>query len=165
MKKIIQRNLPLNVSYKLNGVSYQSIEDGGGCACDNCGKLITNVAHLTNESKNFFVGLDCLDTILENNKLLNDSDYIEYLYSDKPAIAKAKSLRAKLIKYSKKYQNFKAEFKQFENCFGFRFSYNDGSLYDNQLGYDYTYNIKYMELTLNYVKGLDYVFINQSHTA
>jgi len=67
-KSIIQRALPLNVKYALNGVSYLSIEDGGGCSCDNCGKLITNVANVSSVNGNYSIGLDCLDTILLKNQ-------------------------------------------------------------------------------------------------
>lgn len=72
-KNIIQRNLPLDVKYILIDKSYLSIENGGGCSCDNCGKLITNVATIKNESNKVYnVGFDCLETFFINNSLLDN---------------------------------------------------------------------------------------------
>lgn len=173
-KQIIQRALPLNVKYFLVGTTYQSIEDGGGCSCDNCGKLITNVATIRNESGNSYaIGLDCLDTILENTKLLDNESYFKYQYSDKPAIAKAKSLRAKILKNLKKDASFKAKLYDpaDKDYFGFSFSvtkiknyrYNEVTKeldkvepyeFKEPAGFDYTFSSEYKELTLNYIKGL-----------
>lgn len=58
--------------YRLNGTgtfarigwSYVSIENGGGCPCDNCGALITT--HVTvqrNDGQKFIVGSDCAKTL------------------------------------------------------------------------------------------------------
>ena len=159
MKKVIQRSLPLDTKYSLIGVSYLSIEDGGGCACDNCGKLITNIATIKSDKGSYTIGLDCLDTILLNNELLNGEDYFQYQYSDKPAIQKAKSLRAKILKKSKTDVNFKATFKEQSNSFGFYFETLRNGKFDPQ-GWDYTFNPKYKELTLNYLKGIPNTIIN-----
>lgn len=156
MKKVIQRSLPLNVKYTLVGVSYLSLEDGGGCSCDNCGKLITNIAAIKSD-RVYNIGLDCLDSILLNNDLLNGEDYFKYQYSDKPAIAKAKSLRAKILKKSKEDPYYFVTFKEFKNCFGFSFYTKrqiSGNVYDDPQGFDYTFNLAYKDLTLNYLKGI-----------
>lgn len=173
MKKVIQRNLPLNTKYFLVNVSYQSIENGGGCACDNCGKLITNVANIKNDhGKQYAIGLDCLDTLLENNNLLEHESYAHYQFSDKPAIAKAKSLRSKLLNNLKKDPTYKAVYGE---CTGGRFGFSfeaeiirtfkydettksiisvDPYKSKDPRGFDYTFNPEYKELTLNYIKGL-----------
>lgn len=158
-KRIIQRALPLDVKYSIIGVSYLSLEDGGGCSCDNCGKLITNMASVKSDKGSYTIGLDCLDTVLLNNNLLNSEDYLQYLYSDKPAISKAKSLRSKILKKSKSDPNFKATFKELKDGFGFYFETTINGRFDPQ-GWDYTFNSDYKELTLNYVKGLPNVIIS-----
>jgi hypothetical protein len=155
-KTIIQRNLDLSKSYTLEGVMYSSIEDGNVQSCDNCGKLICNIAHIKTQGKSYYIGLDCLDTILESNKrLISDNDYIEYIFGDKPAIQKAKGLRTKILNYSKKYPEFVAIFKEFKDSFGFSFDQPTGP----RLGWDYTFNLKYKDLTLNYIKNLPAVKI------
>lgn len=161
MKKVIQRALPLNVKYKINGVFYQSIEDGGGCPCDNCGKLITNIATIKNETGGVYsIGLDCLESILINNNLLDNESYLAYQYSDKPAIAKAKSTRAKIINRHKENENFVAEFVEFDGGkYGFSYYIKNGQVigdkvFDKQLGFDYAFSLEHRQITLNYLRGL-----------
>lgn len=159
-KRIIQRNLPLDQKYTLIEVFYRSGEDK--IQCDNCGMIISNVAHIkgNTNNKNYHIGLDCLDTILENNSLLNDDDYLRYQYSDKPAIAKAKALRSKILKGKKNDPTYEAELyvSKDNDCFGFSYSTEDKFNIDknwrNRLGFDFTFNVKYIDLTLEYIKGL-----------
>lgn len=176
-KNIIQRALPLNVKYFLVSTTYKSLEDGGGCGCDNCGKLITNVAHIRNEyGKMYAIGLDCLDTILENTNLLDSESYFKYQHSDKPAIQKAKSLRSKLIKKAKTEPTFRAIFREFKDSFGFSFEvdvtrtykydteakklyYCEPYITQDPQGFDFTYRLEHKELTLNYIKGLTNVVL------
>jgi hypothetical protein len=178
-KKVIQRNLPLDQKYLLIGVSYLSVENGGGHSCDNCGKLITNIANIQNDhKKNYYIGLDCLDSILENNNLLEHESYARYIFSDKPAIAKAKSLRAKILNATKKDSTFKATMYAPEGKDYFGFSYTclktktwvydreakdfkdvEPYLEEDRLGFDYRFDVKYKELTLNYIKGLPNVIL------
>ena len=170
-KRVIQRNLPLTIKYSLTEVTYLSIEDGGGCQCDNCGKLITNIAHIQGDNKSYSIGLDCLDTLLKNNKLLDNESHIQYLFSDKPAIQKAKSLRSKLLKKAKDEPTYRAIFREFADSFGFSFEVDTVRTYQydsetkslktvapyvikDPQGFDYTFNPKYKDLTLNYIKGL-----------
>lgn len=161
MKKVIQRTLPLNVKYQLISVSYLSIEDGGGCNCDNCGRLITNIAHIKGDDS-YCVGLDCLESIIINNGLLDVESHFQYMQSDKPAFAKAKSLRAKILKKVKTDSNFSAKLHEFANGFGFSFSSKriiSGQQYNEPLGWDYSFDLKYKDLTLNYVKDIPNVYL------
>lgn len=176
-KNIIQRALPLNVKYTLLSVNYLSLENGGGCSCNNCGKLITNVATVKSD-KIYNIGLDCLDALLENNNLLEHESYIKYIWSDKPAINKAKSLRVKLLKKAKEDISFRALYREFEDgMFGFSYevdrvktfklSEDRKSIIDcepytekDPQGFDYTFQPEYKELTLNYLKGLTNVVYN-----
>lgn len=177
-KKVIQRALPLDVKYSIVSVSYLSLEDGGGCSCDNCGKLITNMASVKSDKGSYTIGLDCLDTILVNNSLLDNESYMQYLYSDKPAISKAKSLRSKILKKQKEDITFTATLYVFEgkDYFGFSFSRLETKTYRltedkkniekcapyqsyDPCGFDYTFNPAYKELTLNYIKGLPNVIL------
>lgn len=175
-KKVIQRALPLTVKYSLVSVNYLSLENGGGCSCDNCGKLITNVATVKSD-RVYNTGLDCLETVLLNNQLLDNDSHVQYLFSDKPAIAKAKSLRAKLLNGLKKDPTYKAIYSECtDGRFGFSYEvdrlreykynaekkeleYVEPYLCSDPQGFDYTFNPAYKELTLNYVKGLPNVIM------
>lgn len=71
MKAIVQRNLPLNVRYTVVDKKYISLIDGFGCTCDNCGKLIANIATVKSANGVYNIGFDCLETFLLNNNLLD----------------------------------------------------------------------------------------------
>lgn len=77
MKNIIKRNLPLNQKYTLIDKKYIPLINGNGCTCDNCGKLIANIATIKAD-KIYNIGFDCLDTILLNNQILSNSDLLNY---------------------------------------------------------------------------------------
>jgi len=161
-KNIIQRNLPLNVKYEVIGVSYISILDGGHC-CDNCGKPISNIAEVKSINGTYFIGLDCMDTFIINNGLLDGESYFKYMQSDKPAISKAKQLRAKIMKQAKENSTFKAELVQFDNGrYGFNFSrFNEHRGFDEPMGWDYLFNPEYKQLTINYIKDLPNVILTK----
>ena len=55
MKNMIQRKLPLDVLYNLIDKRYISLIDGCGCTCDNCGKLIANIATISNGADLFII--------------------------------------------------------------------------------------------------------------
>jgi len=101
MKSIIKRNLPLNVNYNLIDKKYISLIDGNGCICDNCGKLIANIATVKNDNlETFNIGFDCLETLLLNNNLLNGKSITEYknFKSFLPSyIKKSKELKETII--------------------------------------------------------------------
>jgi len=63
-KKVIQRNLPLNIGYSLRSIVHGSVLDGDGSICDNCNALISNIAAIRDDNgKVFNVGLDCMKTL------------------------------------------------------------------------------------------------------
>lgn len=161
-KKIIQRNLPLNTKYSLIGVKYISIIDGG-CTCDNCGTPIANIATVKDENGNTYqIGMDCLDTVILNNKLLDNESYVQYIFSDKPAIEKAKQLRNKILRQQKKDSSFKAEIYRCKDGERFGFSFSQIKVFRNDYepaGFDFTFNTAYIDLTLAYLKGLPNVTI------
>lgn len=79
MKNIIQRSLPLNVNYTVIDKQYIPLVEGNGCTCDNCGKLIANIATVANpDGKRFNIGFDCLETFLINNQLLSQTDIEDF---------------------------------------------------------------------------------------
>jgi len=83
-KRIIQRNLPLNVKYQLIDKTYIPLVDSIGTCCDNCNKLIANIATVKNEAgKVYNIGLDCLETFLLNNKLLDGASEADFLHYKK----------------------------------------------------------------------------------
>jgi hypothetical protein len=95
MPKRIIGKLPVNVKYKINSINYLPCE----CAtvCDNCGKIISNIANISNENgKTFSVGLDCADTMSCYN---NNEEH--QLLEHKKILAR----RAKFVKW------FKTEYK------------------------------------------------------
>jgi len=94
-KKSVQRNMPLGVKYEIKDSFYISVEDGG-CTCDNCGKLISNVVVLIDENKAVFnVGTDCAPTLLKACDMLKLSQIDSYFSA-------GKSARAAIQKYIKK---------------------------------------------------------------
>lgn len=79
MKQIIQRALPLDVKYILTDKKYIPLLEGFGLGCDNCGKLIANIATVKNDNgETFSIGFDCLETLLINNSLLSANDVQVY---------------------------------------------------------------------------------------
>lgn len=93
MKAIIQRNLPLNVQYKLVDKKYIPLSESFGTCCDNCGALIANIATVKNDKNTFNIGFDCLETILINNSLLSSNDIAQY--------EKTKKMIPKVLRFSK----------------------------------------------------------------
>ncbi len=93
-KRIIERKLPLSQIYTLISTNYISLVDGYGCTCDNCGKLIANMATVKggNDNKSYTIGLDCLDTFLINNNLLENKS-IEQITIVKKALPKVIKIR------------------------------------------------------------------------
>ncbi len=73
-KAIIKRNLPLNVKYACIDKKYIPLIDGFGCTCDNCGKLIANIATVKSNNGVYSIGFDCLETFLLNNNILDGFD-------------------------------------------------------------------------------------------
>jgi hypothetical protein len=90
-KRIIQRALPLTQIYILIATNYVSLEDGWGTCCDNCGKLIANMATVKGmqDNKAYTIGLDCLETFLLNNQLLEGKQF----QTVKKALPKVVSIR------------------------------------------------------------------------
>jgi len=96
--KVIQRSLPIDTTYSIVESFYKSLEDGGDI-CNNCGKLISNVAVIKNANGNTFnVGLDCASTLSG----IKDDFSFEYIH--KTRFAQAKQARAFLQKLLKKAQ-------------------------------------------------------------
>lgn len=94
MKAIIQRALPLDKKYILIDKKYIPIEVSlGAYCCENCGKLISNIATVQSEGKRYNIGFDCLETILINNSLLSTGDVNEY--------QKYKKMIPKIIRFGK----------------------------------------------------------------
>ena len=95
MKVVIQRNLPLNITYALIDKKYIPIEQSAGAyCCDNCGALIANIATVKDAAgKVSNIGFDCLETILINNSLLSTGDIAQY--------ERAKKMIPKIIRFSK----------------------------------------------------------------
>lgn len=79
MKNIIERKLPLDRTYTLLDKQYVSLESGFGCICDNCGRLIANIATISDNTCTYSIGFDCLDTILTNNMILSKEDIADYV--------------------------------------------------------------------------------------
>ena len=94
MKNIIKRSLPLDVKYSVIDKKYIPVLDGGGCSCDNCGKLIANIATITNGKEVFNIGFDCLETVLMNNSLIENYSL--------PELNNVKKSINKIIRFSKK---------------------------------------------------------------
>jgi hypothetical protein len=162
MKTVIQRNLDLSKVYTLEGINYISLIDGGGTCCDNCNKLISNIAELKCDRKSYYVGLDCMDTILQQSQtVLSWDDQFKYNWVFKAAIQKAKSIRAKILKLQKKHgDKLIVTLTEFPDKFGFSFDVKDEKWGTSPLGWDYGFDNDFKEITLGYVAGL----INENKT-
>lgn len=112
MKTIIERNLSLNNKYFLIDKKYIPIEvSAGAYCCDNCNKLIANIAVVRSENGNVYnIGFDCLETILINNNLLSTNDIKEY--------EKIKKMIPKIIRFSK---TIKEQLNNYKNISGIKF--------------------------------------------
>lgn len=90
-KQIQRRNLPLNTTYTLVSSYYSDLENG--CVCENCGRLITNVAQIkANETgRAHIVGMDCAAT------LTGITQTLAYIYATNNFSA-AKTARARILK-------------------------------------------------------------------
>lgn len=90
-KKITVRHLRIDVTYELIETYYAG-GDSGTC-CDNCGKLITNIAKIkSSDGKINHIGLDCAETL---TGIKNDFDF-EYVH--KARFATARQARATIRK-------------------------------------------------------------------
>lgn len=134
MKTIIERQLNLKLKYIIVDKKYIPIEQSAGAyCCDNCGKLIANIATVKDEhGESFDIGFDCLETILINNNLLSNGDIQEYERVKKliPKVLRfAKQLKETLVNNSRlNITGFKFE-KQTYKSDWFPFYYlKDGSL-------------------------------------
>jgi hypothetical protein len=62
--KAIDGALPMNTRYKIIDISYGKLENQAS-SCENCGKLISNIATIEDESNNkrYNVGCDCAEAL------------------------------------------------------------------------------------------------------
>lgn len=79
-KQIIQRNLPLNERYVYLSIVRGSIETAQCTACDNCGKLITNMVKIVrlSDSKHLTIGTDCAETLVKAKCMTNNGTATDY---------------------------------------------------------------------------------------
>jgi hypothetical protein len=157
MKNVIQRNLDLSKFYSLEGVTYTPLIDGNGTCCDNCGKPISNIAHLKADNKSYYVGLDCMETLLQQSQnIISWDDQYKYNWIYKAAIQKAKSTRAKIVKLKKQYgDGLIVTLVKFKDNFGFRYEKKCEKYGSSPLGYDYRYELEFFDITFNYVKDFN----------
>lgn len=53
-------------SYKVLSITKGGIESGNACSCDNCGRLIVNMASIQNQQGvKYIVGLDCVKKLVK----------------------------------------------------------------------------------------------------
>lgn len=90
IKRIIQRKLSLEQKYTLLRTVHKSLTDGDCVGCENCGKLIANIATIKGDADNktYLIGMDCLETFLINNNLL-DGKSVEEFNKTKKSLPKA----------------------------------------------------------------------------
>lgn len=82
VKKVIKRNLPINVTYKLIDSYYTGGITDNPDFCENCGRPIANVAIIEDENhKTYHVGMDCAETLASIKNSLEfaaaDNDFKE----------------------------------------------------------------------------------------
>ena len=157
MKTIIKRNLSLNTKYVVIDKKYIPLENGCGLGCDNCGKLIANIATVKNENGEIFsIGFDCMETLLINNSLLSTNDIVEY--------ERIKKMIPKIIRFSKTIK------EQVNNCkaiTGIKFEKQTYSsdwftfywLQNNEVNSRNNDNVKLKEMNYNFlIETIRYIF-------
>jgi hypothetical protein len=76
-KKVVQRALLLDQKYEVLSIYRGDFLSGNGTTCENCGKVISNIAEIKNSSNTVFqVGLDCAKTLQISNP--DDFSGLEY---------------------------------------------------------------------------------------
>lgn len=105
-KRVIERSVPLNQRYEIVGSFYQSLEDGGGAICENCGRLITNIATIKGQGdgRMYSIGMDCAETI---TSIKHEWDF----EMAKSEFQQAKSARAAILKMVKKAKELGVEYE------------------------------------------------------
>src|SRR5574343_1324680 len=59
--RTIQGCLPVNKEYRIISEEYNPVECG--TTCQNCGRIISNIATITDGKNNYLVGLDCAESL------------------------------------------------------------------------------------------------------
>ena len=140
-KKLIERNLSLSDTYTFEGATYIPVIEGGGTCCENCGKLISNIATIKNQhGRAFNVGLDCAETLTISNKW----DF-ECLF--KSAISEGKRIRAKILKH----------LKSGSITMAYKYTSNDSTqfvVYRTKSGGSGMEKILFPDITLKYIESL-----------
>ena len=74
-----KRNKLQGLDLKLVSIHRQTIENATPICCENCGKGIINFAIVTNNERNFYIGLDCKKTLIDSERLKNltSDDFME----------------------------------------------------------------------------------------
>ena len=129
-KQVNRYNLPIDCKYKVLGFDYcGSILDGGGSTCQNCNRIIVNIATVENEAgKKYDVGLDCAETL----SLVDSSDF--WKIKEREAMHRKISKWVRDIK-ARQTQNKPVSVEKWENCHVIYF----GSMMAYKIG-DQTYN-------------------------
>ena len=154
LKQIIQRKLPLDVKYICTDKKYIPLLDGYGCGCDNCGKLISNIATVKSVNGTYNIGFDCLETFLLNNNLLEGFDISEYELTKKrlgQVLRFGKKLRESIDEHNAKYI-YKVVGVEFERS---RFT----SFVDDYYTYYYVFDNGKKYNTYVKIKGMEHDFL------
>lgn len=102
-KKVVRRNLPLNLKYKLLNSYYTGGITESAEVCENCNALIANIAVIEDENKKqYHVGMDCASTLTG----LKDSYEFTQAEDD---FRKATQIRNKIRKSEKEGKSTKME--------------------------------------------------------
>lgn len=73
----MKQNIPQG-SYSHIRSTYIPLMDGSSCACDNCGRLISNIVTVQHhDGKQYTIGADCAKNILSTNDLKDATDTIK----------------------------------------------------------------------------------------
>lgn len=138
-KTTIQRALPLTDKYTVISTSYLSLLDGGGTACQNCGKLITNMVTIVNQHGNkYIVGSDCAETLV--------LDKLDFMLNVKNVFNEGKSIRAKILKKMKE--------KPVEDIYYYHNSRSGHFIVLRQNGRDIMTRLCFPQTTVTYLSDL-----------
>jgi hypothetical protein len=79
-KQLIERALKFDQRYIYLQLTRGSIESGQVTACENCGKLITNIVTVVNKETKmkYHIGTDCAETLAGAKCLYNNGSATDY---------------------------------------------------------------------------------------
>lgn len=103
-----RNNLPIDKNYTLIDSYYTGGLENGGMCCDNCNRMITNIAVIKDNNNNSFnVGLDCAEALTNVNGLHNAVMEFKEMKAIRAKLNKAKKSSLEIDYFIDNYGNLR----------------------------------------------------------